>query len=96
MCESLLDKDFLFVPAVDKMFLLRYSAGVATLFFYVFYYFSLTYQFSFVAKNRRISMVLLTHFKISHCGALSFTMIGQVSNLDPACTSLADGSLHYV
>lgn len=41
-------------------------------------------------------MVLLTHFKISYCGALNFTMIGQVINLDPACTLLADGSLHYV
>lgn len=36
VCESLLDKDFLFVPAVDKMFLLRYSVGVATLFFMCF------------------------------------------------------------
>lgn len=36
MCESLLDKDFLFVPVVDKMCLLRYSVGVATLFFMCF------------------------------------------------------------
>lgn len=74
--------------------LIKVQCGCCHLIFYVFYY--LLYTFFFGKKIRRISMVLLTHFKISHCGALSFTMIGQVINLDPAFTFLADGSLHYV
>lgn len=73
--------------------LIKVQCGCCHLIFYLFYY--LLYTF-FSGKKIRISMVLLTHFKIFHCGALSFTMIGQVINLDPAFTFLADGSLHYV
>lgn len=53
MCESLLDKDFLFVSAVDKMCLLMYSVGVPTLLLMcLLFHLDMPFSFLFCEKGK--------------------------------------------